>query len=625
MGYADPSCFGNPHVQTPNIDRLAADGIKLSNFYVNSPICSASRVALTTGQYQGRWKVHSYLQKRSANAERGMADFLDPKAPTTARALKDKGYATAHFGKWHMGGGRDVDDAPRPQAYGFDESLVSFEGMGDKLLWHDWAVPGTSEDMHGPYTVTKLPKHKLTETYADRSIDFITRNKKQPFYLRLFPNDVHDAHVPVPGTDTKWKAVTDNAFDQKFFAVLEEMDRQLGRVIDTIDTLGLAEETLILFTSDNGPTDWPKYYGMGTPPPGFTGPFFGRKWSLYEGGIRMPFIARWTGTIPAGQVDDSSVMSAIDISPTLRRFAGAAAHPAPDGYDCGDVLLGTAAARPAPVFWQYGAPHAKLMPGKREHVSPSLAVRDGDWKLLANRDGSKAQLFNLIRDPGETTNLLDDEPARAAALWTSLQIWAKDVGFEAAGTLAAPEPLPEIETLGWRHADGELQLEAHDIIQQGSSWFLNGSNSWLSLSKAQAPKVAGRGFRILATIEPRSSETNGVILAHGGNRMGYALHLENRLPVFVVTADWKRSVLRGITPIPSGQRTRLNARLQKDGKMTLEMNGQVVATGTTKLLKTEPGDSIEIGADLIQPVGDYAIPNAYGGAIHHLRLDIDRP
>ena len=114
LGFGDPSCFGNPLLQTPHIDKLAAEGIKLTNFYVNSPICSASRVALTTGQYQGQWRIHSFLNTRAGNANRGMADYLDPSAPTTAKKLQAAGYATAHFGKWHMGGGRDVDDAPLP-------------------------------------------------------------------------------------------------------------------------------------------------------------------------------------------------------------------------------------------------------------------------------------------------------------------------------------------------------------------------------------------------------------------------------------------------------------------------------------------------------------------------------
>lgn len=631
MGFADPSCFGNPHVKTPHIDKMAAEGIKLENFYVNSPICSASRTALTTGQYQGRWGIHSYLASRAANESRGMRHFLDPESPTTAKALKAAGYATAHFGKWHMGGGRDIDEAPRPQAYGMDESLVCFEGMGDKLMFNEKRYKsGTFEDIYGEYQQTVVPKHKLTEIYADRSIDFIKRQHQagRPFYLRLFPNDVHDAHVPVPGTDEKWKGTTDNHYEQKFFAVLEEMDRQLGRVIDAVDELGLGENTLILFTSDNGPTDWPKYYGQGFDPPGFTGPFFGRKWSLFEGGIRMPFIARWKGTIPAGVVDKESVVAAIDLAPTLRRFAGAAAHPAPDGVDRGDVLTGKPSARSTPVFWQYGAPHAKLMPGKRAFRSPSFAMRDGDWKFLANPDGSSAHLFNLRTDPGEQDNLFEAESERAAAMWAHVQKWAAEIGYKGVGgegvTLSKPVPLPKVEDILWKFGTGELTLKGHELVTQNNTWFLNGKGSHLALPRAKAPDVKKSGLRILATVDLKPAETDGVIFAHGGNRTGYALYLDDRRPVFVVTQDYERSVVTGPDPLVSGERSRVEAKLDKNGTMTLRLNGTEIATGKSKLLSATPGDSIEIGSDLVQPVGDYKVPNAFGGIIYHLRLDVQK-
>src|SRR5512137_2186139 len=134
MGWGDFSCFGNTEAKTPNIDALAAGGIRFSQFYVNSPICSPSRCALTTGQYPQRWRIASYLNNRADNERRGVAQWLDPKAPTLARILKQNGYATGHFGKWHLGGQRDVDDAPPISDYGFDESLTNFEGMGPKLL-----------------------------------------------------------------------------------------------------------------------------------------------------------------------------------------------------------------------------------------------------------------------------------------------------------------------------------------------------------------------------------------------------------------------------------------------------------------------------------------------------------
>ena len=129
MGYGDLSCYGNKDIRTGNIDRLAHEGVRFKQFYVASPICSPSRVGITTGQFPARHMIHSYLNSRKRNTERGMRDFLDPAAPAIARAFQDAGYATAHFGKWHIGGGRDGDDAPLPQAYGFDESLVSFEGL----------------------------------------------------------------------------------------------------------------------------------------------------------------------------------------------------------------------------------------------------------------------------------------------------------------------------------------------------------------------------------------------------------------------------------------------------------------------------------------------------------------
>ena len=406
MGYADPGCFGNPAMTTPNIDRLAAEGIRLTNFYVNSPICSASRVALTTGRYQQRYRIHSFLESRQSNRRRKMPDWLDPSAPTLAKHLKSLGYRTAHFGKWHMGGGRDVGDAPLPQEYGFDQSLVSFEGLGDRILWQR---TGNQEQswQHGRGEILDLPKHKTTETYVDRAIQFVKANHDSPFYLRVFPNDVHDSHLPSPQQRQKWQGKSANPPDNDFFAVLDEMDRQIGRLLNVLDELSLAENTLIILTSDNGPTDWPHYYKAGHQPPGFTGPLFGRKWSLYEGGIRMPFIARWTGTIPAGVTDETTVMAAIDILPTIVSIVGSQVDVGQsDGVDMSQALLGKPMERASPIFWEYGV-YGSITPGRPEHESPHLAIRDGDWKLLCNPNGSKLQLFNLGIDIGETNNVAE--------------------------------------------------------------------------------------------------------------------------------------------------------------------------------------------------------------------------
>ena len=608
MGFADPSCFGNPLIKTPHIDKLAAEGIKLTNFYVNSPICSASRVALTTGQYQGRWKIHSFLNTRAGNANRGMADYLDPAAPTTAKKLKAAGYAIAHFGKWHMGGGRDVDDAPLPQAYGFDESLVSFEGLGDRIISNPKGVERARALGHGK--VIPCKRWERMQIQTDRTIDFIRRHRDEPFYVRLFPNDVHDAHVPRPGSADNFKSVSDDPFVRDFFAVLEEVDNQIGRVIATIDELNLGKKTLILFTSDNGPTDWPKEYLTG-PPAGFTGPYRGRKWSLFEGGIRMPFIARWTGTIPAGIEDTTSVVSAIDLSPTICRFAGVPVEDNLDGLDRGDVLLGKSSHRAKPVFWQFGHPHAILKGGKPEHQSPTFAMRDGRWKFLVNPDGSEAQLFDLEADEGETTNLLSRHSSRAAAMAARISKWADDIGFafDNKAPLTVPEP-----TIAILASNQLLRFVNHGVKGDTGSFQLDGK-SWLDLPAFRAPKVAGgRSLQIKGTIRPGSP--SGVILAHGGNQRGYSVYLDEGHLCFATCADKKRTVIRSSAAITGS--ASFEANWNSKGDVFLKVNGKLVGKAKAGIIRHEPGDSIQIGADLVQPVGNYETPNHFSGIIENL-------
>ncbi len=607
MGFADPSCFGNPLIKTPHIDKLAAEGIKLTNFYVNSPICSASRVALTTGQYQGRWKIHSFLNTRAGNANRGMANYLDASAPTTAKKLKAAGYATAHFGKWHMGGGRDVDDAPLPQAYGLDESLVSFEGLGDRIISNPKGVERARALGHGK--VIPCERWERIQIQTDHTIDFIRRHQDSPFYVRLFPNDVHDAHVPLPGSADKFKSVSDDPYVRDFFAVLEAMDKQIGRVISTIDELNLGKNTLILFTSDNGPTDWPRKYKSG-PPAGFTGPYRGRKWSLFEGGIRMPFIARWTGTIPAGIEDASSVMSAIDVSPTICRFAGVSVEDELDGVDRGDVLLGKASRRSKPVFWQYGHPHAILKGGKPEHQSPTFAMRDGRWKFLINPDGSEAQLFDLEADEGETTNLLSEQPKRAAAMTDHISEWADDVGFAFDKEAPRTAPGPTIAILA---SNQLLRFVNHGVKGDTASLQLDGK-SWLDLPAFRAPKVAGgRSLQVKGTIRAESS--SGVILAHGDKLAGYSVYLDKGHLCFA-TIKMHRTVIRCSDAVTGS--TDFEANWKCTGEMFLKVNGRLVGKSDAGIIENEPSGSIQIGADLVQPVGLYNTPNYFTGTIDNL-------
>jgi len=419
LGYGDFGVTGNKEVPTPNIDRLAAQGTRLTQFHVGAPICSPSRVAFTTGQYPQRWKIHSFLAQRSYNQRRNMADFLDPKAPALARTFKSAGYATAHIGKWHMGGGRDVGDAPLPQEYGFDDSLVSFEGLGDRIL-----PPGDLPDQSaklGRGNITRVKQHEQTGIYVERAIDFIQRNKTAPFYLHLWLDDVHDPFNPAPGSTEKFAGKGRNDEDRKFFATLADMDRQLGRLFDSIDELGLDKNTLIILTGDNGPTAWRHYYDKGIEPPGSTAGDRGRKWSLYEGGIRQPLIARWTGKIPAGRVDETSLVTAVDFFPSLTKIAGIKSPKVEfDGVDISAALLGKDFKRKKPIIWEY---RHDIKPGDPRDVSPQLALRDGIWKFLMDYDGSRPELYDLASDPVESRNLAAQNPKRVKAMSAQLEKW----------------------------------------------------------------------------------------------------------------------------------------------------------------------------------------------------------
>lgn len=422
LGYADFSCTGNRHVATENIDRMASEGVRFTQFYVASPICSPSRVAVTTGQYPARHLINSYLNSREKNAARGMRDYLDPAAPCVARAFRDAGYATAHFGKWHMGGGRDVDDAPLPNAYGFDESLVSFEGLGDRVL-----PPGGLSDRSarlGRGRVERVEKSEQTGIYVDRAIDFIRRSEGKPFYLHLWLNDVHDAHRPRADDLERFRRFAANPYVQRFYAVLNRMDNELGRLFDAIDALGLAEETVIALTGDNGPTAWPSYYRQGYDPPGDTGGFRGRKWSLYEGGVRMPLIVRWPGRAPAGLVDEQTLLGAVDLFPT---FCGLADIPTPsvalDGMDMKSAFFGQPLDRVKPLFWEYGRDPSYLKPGFAGDRSPNLAMRSGRWKLLVNADGSGMELYDFSRSTSERANVADRYPDIARSLKDATLRW----------------------------------------------------------------------------------------------------------------------------------------------------------------------------------------------------------
>lgn len=420
LGWGDFSCFGNTAASTPQIDRLAAEGLRFSQFYVNAPICSPSRCALTTGQYPQRWRITSFLNNRQDNLRRGVADWLDPQAPTLPRLLHESGYATGHFGKWHLGGQRDVADAPPISAYGFDQSLTNFEGMGAKLLpltlkpgeTEPGRIWADAERLGQP--VTWMQRSQITGGFVDAAITFVDRAEKaeQPFYINVWPDDVHSPFWPPVD---RWA----DSKRELYLAVLEAMDQQLAKLFDRIrSSAALRENTLILVCSDNGPER-----GAGS-----AGPFRGGKTQLYEGGIRSPLVVWGPGFMPAhdrGGHNATSVFAAFDLAPSLLSIAAVPMwETVPfDGEDLSQTLLGRAtSSRQAPLFWRR-PPDRKTSPPAITRPQPDLAVRDGHWKLLCNYDGSAAELYQLEIDRGETTNVAKQHPDITERLRAAVLAW----------------------------------------------------------------------------------------------------------------------------------------------------------------------------------------------------------
>lgn len=442
LGWGDLACFGGTRAATPAIDRLAAEGIRFTQFYSNSPICSPSRVAFSTGQYPQRWRIGSYLAERGANDRRGIAHWLEPEAPMLARLLAGAGYRTGHFGKWHMGGQRDVADAPPISAYGFDASLTNFEGIGPKLLpltigpgGRQGRIWADAERLGGP--VTWMNRAEITGGYVAAAIEFLDAAAAtgRPAYVNVWPDDVHSPFWPPLD---RWSDEPGG----RFRGVLEAMDAQLGRLFDHVrSTPGLRDRTLVLVCSDNGPE----------PGAGSAGPLRGAKTTLYEGGVRSPLVAWGPGVIApaaAGTTDDASVFAAFDLAPSLATMAGVEppAGVAFDGSDVSAAIRGAGpASHPGAICWRR-PPDRKTWQPLGDQRLPDLAIRDGRWKLLCDYDGGGRQLYDLEQDRSETKNLAADHPDVVGRLADAVVAWHRslpaDRGPELGAAAAAPKRSP---------------------------------------------------------------------------------------------------------------------------------------------------------------------------------------
>ena len=409
LGVGDLSCYGGKVVPTPAIDRLAQEGVRFTQYYSASPICSPSRAGLLTGTFPARWRITSFLQTRAGNRGCGQSDFLDPSAPSLPRQLKAAAYATAHFGKWHLGGGRDVRDAPRFAAYGYDEHAGTYESPEPHpdITATDWIW--SDQD--------KVKRWERTGFFVDKTIDFVKRTHAagRRAFVNLWLDDPHTPWVPSA-------AATKGDRRPNLKGVLAEMDRQVGRLLDGLRQAGVERDTLVIFSSDNGAL--PTFQGERS------GPYRGSKLSLYEGGIRLPLIVRWPGHVPAGRVDEATVVAAVDFLPTLCALAGAdlPGGATLDGADMSAALRGNPVAADRAMFWEYGRNDQFFKyPQNERDRSPNLAARQGRWKLLVNADGSRVELFDVVADAGETKSLVASHPDVAEALARRVLEWRRSL------------------------------------------------------------------------------------------------------------------------------------------------------------------------------------------------------
>ena len=407
---ADDFGWGDVAVQggkfpTPALDQMAREGTRFTQFYVASPICSPSRAGIITGQNPSRWKINSYLQTRKGNAACDQADFLDPAAPSLPKALKEQGYATAHIGKWHLGGGRDVKNAPKFAAYGYDMGLGTWESPEPHpdLTAGNWIW--SPED--------KVKRWQRSGWMVDRTLDFMAAHRDQPVFVNLWFDDTHTPWVPEEASDPKVES------PKQFRAVLTEMDKQIGRLLEMLRKSDAKRPTLVVFFGDNGALPTFKQDRVGG--------LRGSKLSLYEGGVRVPCIVWQPGKVPAGKVDETNVLSSLDWFPTFTALAGGkTAAKNPDGQDVSAALSGTGnIERKTPLFWEYGRNPDSFGYPKGENRSPNLAIRDGNWKLLIQADGTGAELYDLSTDIRETHNLAVEKPEIAKRLSEALLAWRR--------------------------------------------------------------------------------------------------------------------------------------------------------------------------------------------------------
>lgn len=413
MGYGDLGSYGAPDARTPNIDRLAREGVRLTNAYANGAVCTPTRAALITGRYQQRVGLEWVLE---ATPEHRTGGLVATGASLPA-LLKGNGYATALFGKWHLGWKPEFS----PNRHGFDE-FYGFLGGAHSYYTDRAEVRGRGPGLPDLFENARPVEATgyLTDVITQRAVGFISRHADEPFFLEVAYNAVHwpferpdsaAAEAARSGSRPVLQMPDDPlpATRQDYVAILERADQGVGEILAALDSLGLSRSTLVIFTNDNG-GEWLSR----------NAPLANHKGTLWEGGIRVPLILRWPDVLPAGKTS-AQVATTMDLTASILAATNSRTPEGyhPDGIDILPVLRGETGPVERQLYWRINRP-----------VRQQRAIRSGDWKLL--QDADSLQLFNLARDPGERTNLAPQHPDLVSRLTLMVDQWESDVDQEGA-------------------------------------------------------------------------------------------------------------------------------------------------------------------------------------------------
>ena len=427
LGWADLPCYGNQFNEAPHLDLLAQQGMRFTNAYAAAPVCSPTRVSIQSGQYPARLGINDFMIGHWRPYEKlrvpiNKTQYLPHDITTMAEALQGAGYATGYYGKWHLGW-----EGSMPDAHGYDDHRVHSRGTFYNLKTKN-AISPPDDSIDDEIRVSEL--------LTDYSLDFIEENKEKPFFLMLSHYDVHvqlDADKDLIDKYLQKESWGDYPSNAIYAAMIEHIDRSVGRVMDKLKSSGLEENTILIFFSDNGGLvsrfdkiplivddkqeiyeDNDLLYVASS-----NAPLRAEKGTIYEGGIREPMIVRWPGKIKANTTSDH-VMTSVDFYPTfleLSESIGDTSHIL-DGKSLVQSFTEQKENLDRPIYWHYPVYH---------HAEPAGAMRQGDWKLIENFTDNSLELYNIKEDIGEQNNLASTHSALAEEMQQSLSQWRSSV------------------------------------------------------------------------------------------------------------------------------------------------------------------------------------------------------